>query len=482
MTPEKFEEVGIQVVKQLANYLRNVDSYPISAKSTNKELKAYLERFELEEKGVAVEECFTDIIKLLSENSFNGNHKGQWAYILPTADPICAISDLVSSTINQNLGGWELSPAATEMENQCIQWVSRIIGYENGCAGTFTSGGNVANFTGLLCARKRIETQAPNFQSKLRIYSTETTHTWIDKYVELFGFSSENVQHVQLTDQFIMDDQELEKLLEQDIESGLIPMAIVATAGSTSTGAIDPIRDISLLAKKYNVWLHIDGAYGAPANLCLNDPHLASICEADSVAVDPHKWLYSTYEAGCILVKDSELMRDTFTHVPVYYGDEEAVEEGEINYYQFGLQNSRSFKSLKTWMSLRVLGIDGLRDRINTDLEHSDYCFKLVKQFGDLAAYTHSLGIVTFRYFDDGLDHAQLNTINRQIEHKINAAGSFYISHTEINGVFLLRLCFLNLKTQKVDIDDFVQSVQKLGRSLVTNELALERNCIEKAY
>lgn len=494
MDVKQFKDASIKLVDMLANYLASVDAKPISVDIKNADLKDMLAEFSFGEKGDDLERVFRSSISLLQDYSFSGNHARQWGYILPTVDPISSLAEFIIGVFNQNLGGWEIAPIATEIESQSIRWLADFIGFDSNCAGTFVSGGNVANFTAMLCARQRklreLEVQKlyeNRGGATFTIYVSVDTHTWIDKSIDLFGFSRRNLRLIGTDTAGRMDVIALADQIAADTDAGFVPLIVVATAGTTSTGAVDPIFDIAKITACENIWLHIDGAYGAPAaSLSELDwetdaggevsafSDLKSLNLADSLAIDPHKWLYTSYESGCILVKDAVTMRETFTYVPKYYGNEDDVAPGEINYYQFGLQNSRNFKALKVWLQLRILGREAIRIRIKNDIFNACYLYNEAEKNPQLQAWSRGLSVVTFRFCPSGLSQfgsssetAYVNNINEELLDVINKSGEFYFSHTESEGVFLLRACFVNLKSCRNDIDAAIATIVSEGNKLM---------------
>lgn len=250
----------------------------------------------------------------------------------------------------------------TESEAQAVRWIAELIGYPTDCGGLLVSGGNMGNFVGLLAARKAKATwdvrTAGLFGEqarRLRLYTSGETHTWIHKATDMFGLGTDAIRWVPTDEQLRMDMNALRNQIQADINAGDLPFLVIGTAGTVSTGAVDPLPELAAICREYDLWFHVDGAYGGFAALLLDEGKvpeaLKGIREADSVAVDPHKWLYAPLEAGCTLVRHPQALRDAFSYHPPYYHF--AEEASTIDYYEYGPQNSRGLRALKVWLALR---------------------------------------------------------------------------------------------------------------------------------
>ena len=258
-------------------------------------------------------------------------------------------------------------------------------------------------------------------------------------------------------------------MIADDRKAGLRPMMVVGTAGSVSTGAIDPLPQIAELCKRERLWFHVDGAYGAPAAMLTDaSPALKSLSLADSVAVDPHKWLYTPIEAGCALVRDAQQLHDAFEFHPVYYKFEGAAEDPPTNFHEWGPQNSRGFRALKVWMTMRQVGRAGYQRMIGDDCALAHELHALAAAHDELEAMTCSLSIATFRYVPKGAPRSdkELNELNSAILAKLQAEGVVYLSNAVIGGRFALRACVVNFRTTSADVKALVDAAVEAGRSL----------------
>jgi glutamate/tyrosine decarboxylase-like PLP-dependent enzyme len=287
----------------------------------------------------------------------------------------------------------------------------------------------------------------------------------------MFGFGTNAIRWIPADAHQRMDVGALRRQIEADRQAGLRPFFVVGTAGSVSTGAVDPLDEIAAVCREQRLWFHIDGAYGAVAAQVPGAPvSLRGLAEADSVAVDPHKWLYAPLEAGCVLVRDPEALRRAFSYHPAYYHFDEQV----VNFFEMGPQNSRGFRALKVWLALRQVGRDGYRRMIADDILLAEHLYERVSGHPEFEAGTQSLSITTFRYVpvdlraSVGVEAADtyLDQLNRELLVAIERSGQAFVSSAVVNGRFLLRACIVNFHTSLNDIDALVRLVSRLGRGI----------------
>src|SRR5579862_1702910 len=323
----------------------------------------------------------------------------------------------------------------------------------------------MANFVCFLAARTakagwdvRKYGVAEDSGRRLRVYCSGETHTWIQKATDLGGLGTESIRWIAADSQGRMDISALRRQIEADTAAGDVPFLVVGTAGSVSTGVVDPLPEIGALCKEYGLWFHVDGAYGGFAAAVPQAPDdLRALNQADSVAVDPHKWLYAPLEAGCALVRDPEALRAAFAYHPPYYHFEERV----TNYVDYGPQNSRGFRALKVWLALRHVGAAGYRQMIADDIRLSRRLAGAVEKHPDLELMTQALSIATFRFVpahlqgrrgDPGVE-GELNAINESLLDTIQRGGELYLSNAVIGGRYALRACIVNFHTEGRDVD-----------------------------
>jgi aromatic-L-amino-acid/L-tryptophan decarboxylase len=472
MDAEVFRDAGHHLIDKIAGFLSSISDLPVTTSPTPGSLQAKLPD-SLPLSGSDPLELIEECWQLLVKNSLFNGHPKFWGYITSSPAPVGMLGDLIASAINSNCGAYVLSPMATEIEKQTIQWLGEFIGYNAG-SGIMVSGGNMANFVGFLTARKakaKWDIRKLGMQpaeGRWRIYTSSETHTWINKAADLFGLGLDAIRWIPVDRDQRMDLSLLDKIIAQDKNEGLFPFLVAGTAGSVGTGAVDQLKELAAICKKYECWFHVDGAYGGFAAAL---PELKNLFQgielADSIAIDPHKWLYSPLEAGCTLVKNENALTDAFSFHPTYYNFD-GEEEPQTNFYERGLQNSRGFRALKVWLGFRQVGADGHIRMIRDDIWLAEKLFELLKKSIGIETVTCHLSIVTFRYKPENLnaqtDQDYLNKLNQSLLNRLQASGEVFPSNAVLEGNFLLRVCIVNFRTRLKDIEYLPDIVLKEGK------------------
>jgi len=363
------------------------------------------------------------------------------------------LADLLAAAVNPNCGSSTLSPAASEIEAQTVRWICELIGYPIASGGLLVSGGNMANMVCFWAARVAMadwDVRAAGLAGgrRMRIYASAETHTWIYKAADLAGIGTDSVRFIPTREDLRLDLALLERQIVADRAAGDLPFMVVGTAGSVSTGVIDPLPAIGAICKQEKLWFHVDGAYGGFAAALDSVPaDLHALSGADSVAVDPHKWLYAPLEAGCALVRDPEVLRAAFAYHPPYYHFGESM----LNYVDFGPQNSRGFRALKVWLALRQAGASGYRRMIADDIALAGVLADAVRKQPGLEFMTLSLSITTYRCVPPDLK---------------GRIGEAVVSNAVIHGRYVLRSCVVNFNTRAADMEAVAQVSARLGREV----------------
>src|SRR6266566_1829256 len=418
MTSSEFRNVGRQLVERIAEFLCTLPDRPVAPNESPRMIREALGTGSLPEQGSEAKDLLEEAANLLfAHSTFNG-HPRFWGVITSSAAPVGALGELLAASVNPNMGGWIGGPMANEIE----------------------------------------------------------THTWIHKATDMFGLGTEAIRWIPVNTQLRMDTTALRKQIQADIEAGDLPFLVIGTAGTVSTGAVDPLPDIAAICREYDLWFHVDGAYGGFAAMLLNDDQgtvptdLQGIAEADSVAVDPHKWLYAPLEAGCTLVRKPEALRETFSYHPPYYHFVE--EPSTIDYHEYGPQNSRGFRALKVWLALRQVGRKGYVEMLSDDIQLAQELYRLVEAHPELQAFTQALSITTFRYVPPDLTpgsqevEAYLNQLNAELLTRLQRSGEAFLSNAVVRGTFLLRACIVNFRTSLEDVEALPVLVIRIGREV----------------
>jgi glutamate/tyrosine decarboxylase-like PLP-dependent enzyme len=391
---------------------------------------------------------------------------------------------MLAASINPNVGAWSLSPAATEIEKQTIRWVAEFIGFPASCGGLFVSGGNMANMVCFLAARAVYASRAgwdlrakgvAGDAAKLTVYTSAETHTWVQKAADLFGLGTDAIRWIEVDADQRMRMDRLRERVASDRQAGFRPFLVIGTGGSVATGAVDPLPEIAAFCRAESLWFHVDGAYGAPAARAAGaPPELAALGDADSVAVDPHKWLYAPLEAACALVREPASLLAAFSYRPSYYHFHGLAEDPPVNFYEWGPQNSRGFRALKVWLAFRQIGRAGFAQLIADDIALARRLFDRVNAHPELEGLTHGLSITAFRYVPrdlsaslDATERATyLNDLNTELLTRLQESGALYLSNALITERFALRACIVNFRTSVADVDAVPEIVAREGRLL----------------
>jgi glutamate/tyrosine decarboxylase-like PLP-dependent enzyme len=483
MTPQQFRAVGHQLVDQIAEFLSTIGDRPVAPPGTPREMRARLGGdAPVPADGADPATIVADSAELLFDHSTFNGHPRFFGYITASASPIGALADMLAATVNANCGAWSLSPMATEIELQTIRWIAELIGCPTDCGGVLVSGGNMANMVCLIAAIRAKAGQGVDVRAdgvgaapRLAVYASSEVHTWLHKGADICGIGTEAVRLIEVDESRAMNVGALERQIAADRAKGWTPAVVVGTAGSVSTGVIDPLPELAALCRSESMWFHVDGAYGAPAAVLDDAPAALRAMEfADSVAVDPHKWLYAPLEAGCALVRDREALRRAFSFHPPYYLFDGDADDPPTNFHEWSPQNSRGFRALKVWLTIRQVGRRGYVTMIGDDIALARQLHALAAANAELEALTQALSITTFRYVPTDLRERRhdketgeyLNELNTALLAKLQEDGTVYLSNAVIGPVFALRACIVNFRTTSKDIEMLVDATLAAGRSL----------------
>ena len=479
LEPDRFRALGHRLVDDIAAFMESLPERPVVPPEKPDAIRALLGgEASIPERGEDAEALLVETARLLFDHSTFNAHPRFWGYITAGPAPIGVLGDFLASAVNPNCGSWTLSPLATEIERQAVRWMAELIGFPSSCGGLLVSGGNMANFTCFLAARTAVagwDVRAKGLTGDgarpLGVYVSAETHTWIQKAADMYGLGTDAVRWIPTDAELRMDVAALRARIREDVDAGVRPFIVVGTGGSVSTGAIDPLAEIAEVCREHGAWFHVDGAYGGFAAALPDAPAaLRDLRLADSVAVDPHKWLYMPLEAGCALVRDPEALRAAFAyHPPYYHWDEEVT-----NYVDLGPQNSRGFRALKVWLALRQVGRDGYVRMIRDDIELSRRLHARVAEHPELEPATQALSINTFRYIPEEMRadvgtpevEERLERLNRELLDRLQKGGAAFVSNAVMHGRYLLRACIVNFRTTAADVDALPGIVADLGRTI----------------
>ena len=387
-----------------------------------------------------------------------------FGYVFGSGEPISALGQFASAVLHQNATAWRSGPSANAIERTVVRWLASAVGCE-GFSGSLTLGGSSANLMGLCMAR---ESKLPANQTGVRggiLYCSTEAHMSTPKAAALLGLGHDSVRLIPVDDAFRMRIDLLREAIQRDIQAGLQPIAVVASAGTTATGSIDPLRQIAALCREHNLRLHIDGAYGALASLAIPDA-FDGINLADSISLDPHKWLYQPTGCGCLLYRDPGDARRAFSHSGDYARSLTTDPVEGFAFFEESIELSRPFRALSLWLSLRYFGLRAFQQSISDDLHLAQVLANFVDAEPKLERLAPvALSAVCFRHIASSDD---LDDVNRRILDRVNRRGRVYLSNATIHGHFALRACIVNHRTTEPDVHAIVTEVLAAAAELGT--------------
>lgn len=470
--PDRARQLGEDAVDLWVELLARLPELPVSREFRADELREAL-AIEVPEEPLERGELVGHLRSLVLESSMYPGHPGFLAYISGAGTVPGAAADLLAAALNQNGGAFRLSPGATTIEEHLVRWLAGRFGLPAGAGGLVVAGGAVANLVGLKVARDRAGEDARGSGLRagppLAFYASTESHVVQQRAADLLGLGSEAVRLIAVDDRWRMRPDALAEALERDLAAGVVPAAVIATAGTTATGAIDPLPDIAELCERHGASLHVDACYGGPAALADElRPLLAGIERADSIAVDAHKWLYTPLLGGCVLVRDSRQLAASFATEATYVWLDEALREG-VDLTLHGPDFSRGFAALRIWLSLLAHGRAAYGRRIAHDAALARYLGELVDDHPDFELMAPvSLSICCFRYAPAALrgDEDRLDRLNERLMMAVMSDGRVYCSNAVLNGRFCLRACIVNFRTEAEHLELLLEVAAEHGARL----------------
>ncbi len=471
LSREDMRALGYHAIDLLVDHWSGLADRPAAVDVGPEALRAKF-REPVPDEGVG----WKDAIAFAQENIFDCmchvSHPRFLAFVPGPSNFVSSVADALVSGYNAPASLWRESPGAAECELVTLDWVRQLVGLESHADGIFTSGGSVANLIGLAAARHKMLGEET---ANAVVYCTDQTHGCVARALGVLGFRRGLIRVVGVDDSFRMDLGHLQLVIARDLAAGRRPFCIVANAGTTNTGAVDDLDALSDLAARHRLWLHVDGAYGAAAALV--DPGrvmLAGMARADSVVIDPHKWLFQPYEAGICFVRERGLLQRTFADSPEYLQD---VVEGnqEVNFCERGLQLTRHLRAFKLWLSLKVFGADAFRAAVQRGIdtaERAAFMLRATCRFEIVSG--PQLGVLTFRLTDDALCKSAVDRLQRRIVDALIADGFAFVTSTELAGRTCLRFCTINPRIEEDDLAGTIERIIRFGDAVSRETLARE--------
>ena len=471
-TPDEIGDWGNSVIQLMAEYLGGLRDHKVYRHISSREIRDSLDPA-LPTKGID----FDALLKVFRENiipfSRQNAHPRMFGYVQSPGTPLAAFADLLASTLNANLTVWRSAPAPVELERLTIDWIRQILGFNAEAGGLFVSGGSMANLAAIAAARQAKDDSS----GRLRIYASSETHFSIAKAAALLGIGRENVRLVDVDECFKIRVDDLVAKITADQEAGYLPFCVVANAGTVNTGAVDPLAEIREIADRFQLWMHVDGSYGAFAVLAKSArKFFAGLERADSIALDPHKWLYLPVDVGCVIYRAPEIARAAFAHEAEYTRIIGQEADEAFAFWDYGPELSRRFRALKVWMLLKGVGLDSLGEAIESNLACARYLESMVRASDDFEMLAPvELSIFCFRHVPAQLRNGSpeaIDAFNERLLIALQRDGSSYLSNATLAGRFALRGCVLNYRTTLRDMEILLDDLRRVARLLLNSASA----------
>ena len=476
---EEHERLGRAALRLITDYARALDAAPVCSPATPEEL---IELFDepLPQEGTGFEEIFAKVERDLIPHAMNIPSPRYFGLFNPTPLPVAVWADAVASALNQNGAAWRNSPSVSVVEARALRWLCQLVGYGPEGFGTLTSGGSEANLVGLKCARDQAVggardegLRAQGSNGNLIVYASEQCHYSFVKSVDILGLGRENLRKIGTDSRFHIRTDLLREAVERDLKEGHTPVCVAGAAGATSTGVVDPLDELADIAREFKLWFHVDAAYGGA--LAFSEKHkwrLRGIERADSVAFDPHKWMFVPFECGALLVREGgRVLRDAFDITPEYLSENRGGADVEYDFFRYGQLGTRRGMALKVWAALKSLGVRGYAEVIDRQLDLVNY---LASRFDESEEFERvgevETALCCARYLPawarDKSVEAQ-DELQRALQRRVERSGGAWLATTVLRGRRALRINVNSFLTERRHIDDLVELLRREGANLV---------------
>ncbi|UCG11792.1 MAG: aminotransferase class V-fold PLP-dependent enzyme [Deltaproteobacteria bacterium] len=467
--------LGHRMVDDMMNYLERVRERAVWKPIPERVKTQFRQPLPIDPQGA--EQAYQDFLHFVLPHPMGNIHPRFWGWVIGTGTPLGMLAEMLAAGLNPNTGGAD--HVANHVEVQVLNWCKEMLNYPSEASGLLVSGCSMANLVGLAVARntkaefdlRRLGLRAS--PSRMTLYGSRETHSSIHKAVELLGLGSDALREIPVNGDFQIDVSALKTSISKDRAAGFLPFCLIGNAGTVNTGAIDDLNRLADICDQERLWFHVDGAFGALAAL---SPQLSPLLEgmerADSLAFDMHKWMYMPYEVGCVLVREKEAHRQTFSLTPDYLSHaERGLAGGKIWFSDYGVQLSRGFRALKAWMSIKEHGIQKYGSLIQQNVDQARYLARLIEASSELQLLAPApLNIVCFRFAHDSLGEEALNELNKELLMQLHESGVAAPSYTTIDGKYALRVAITNHRSRREDFNILVKEVIDLGEKLVSSQ------------
>jgi aromatic-L-amino-acid decarboxylase len=462
MHPDEFRRHAHQLADWMADYFRDVGQLPVAPDIQPGDVLRQLPRSPPEQ-GESFEQLFEDFGRIVMPGMTHWNHPGWFAYFPGNNSPPSVLAEMLTATLGAQCMSWATSPAATELEQVTMEWLRRMLCLPDSFTGVIQDTASTATLVALLSARERAPAGAP-----LAVYTSSQAHSSVDKGVKLAGYALNHLRHIPVDSHYAMRPDALDQAISADLAAGLVPACVVATVGTTSSTAIDPLPAIAEICQRHRAWLHVDAAYAGTAAIVPElRPLFAGVEHADSFVFNPHKWMLVNFDCSAYFVRDKETLLRTFRVTPEYLRTEQDPQV--VNYRDWGIQLGRRFRALKLWFVIRSYGVEGLRAMVR---KHVALARELAAEIEktpefDLVAPV-PFGLVCFRYRPPELDPGApaVDDLNRELLRRVNATRRVHLTHTELGGRYVIRMAIGQRQTERVHVAEAWGLITQAARDL----------------
>lgn len=474
------ERLGRAAVEIVSEYARTLDDAPVCSRATPAELDALFDE-PLPDVGVSAEEVFEKFRRDVVPHAMNIPSPRYFGLFNPTPLPVAVWADALISALNQNGAAWRNSPSASAVEARVLRWLCQLIGYGPEAFGTLTSGGSEANLVGLKCARDSVVNGArdtglrsSSATGELLVYASEQSHYSFVKSVDILGLGREGLRKIETDERFHIRTDVLRETIRRDLDAGHTPVCVAGAAGATSTGVVDPLDELADIAREFGLWFHVDAAYGGA--LAFSSKHrarLKGIERADSVTVDPHKWMFVPFECGALLVREGgRVLRDAFDITPEYLSEERGGADVEYDFFRYGQLGTRRAMALKVWMALKTVGVRGYAATVERQIELVNY---LASRFDELEDFERvgevETALCCVRFIPQsarGRSDAEQDELQRALQRSVEQSGGAWLATTVLHGRRALRINVNSFLTERRHIDYLVELLSREGAKLLS--------------
>jgi aromatic-L-amino-acid decarboxylase len=469
MNPDEFRRHAHQLVDWMADYLRDVRTYPVKSQVAPRQiieaLPAHPPNF-----SEPFADIFADFERIIMPGVTHWQHPSFFGYFPANSSPPSVLAEMLTATLGAQCMIWQTSPAAAELEERVMRWLGEMIGLPTSFEGVIQDTASTATLCSILTAREKVSNYAVNARGfdggeKYTLYCSTETHSSIEKAVKIAGLGKDKLRKIPVDNTNALIPAELERMIPQDIATGFRPLCVVATFGTTGSLAIDPIRAIGEICRRHKIWLHVDAAMAGTALILPEFRRLADGIEyADTFVFNPHKWMLTNFDCSAYFVRDREALVRTFEILPEYL---KTAEGNRVNNYRdWGIPLGRRFRALKLWFVIRSYGVAGLQAIIRRHIELAQALAKRIESTADFEILAPSpLNLICFRYHPKGVDDtAKLNQLNEQLENTLNSTGQLFLTHTKLGAAYALRLVIGQTQVTEDDVERAWGLIQSTAR------------------